>query len=45
VRTPDEYRALAAPSFARVDVVVEHSPLHIPHTAAVLVCSDPKVQL
>jgi SAM-dependent methyltransferase len=43
VRTPAEYRALAEPSFARVDVVVEHSPLHIPHTAAVLVCTDPKV--
>jgi SAM-dependent methyltransferase len=43
VRTPDEYRALAQPSFADVDVVVEHSPLHIPHTAAVLVCTKPKV--
>jgi SAM-dependent methyltransferase len=44
VRTPEGYRALAARSFARVDVVVEHSPLHIPHTAAVLVCTEPKPQ-
>lgn len=44
VRTPDRYRALAEPSFARIDVVVDHSPLHIPHTAAVLVCTAPKMQ-
>jgi len=44
VRTSDDYRALAAQSFARVDVVVDHSPLHIPHTAAVLVCTAPKMQ-
>jgi SAM-dependent methyltransferase len=44
VRTADDYRALAAPSFALVDVVVDHSPLHIPHTAAVLICTAPKMQ-
>jgi SAM-dependent methyltransferase len=44
VRTTDDYRALAAQSFARVEVVVDHSPLHIPHTAAVLVCTAPKMQ-
>ncbi|MDQ6854905.1 MAG: hypothetical protein M3046_14640, partial [Actinomycetota bacterium] len=42
VRTPDEYRALAAPSFERVHVVIEQSPLHIPHTATVLECTTPK---
>jgi SAM-dependent methyltransferase len=44
VRTPDEYRDLAAPWFEHVDVVLDHTPLHIPHTAAVLVCTAPKPQ-
>lgn len=44
VRTPDQYRALALPSFERVELVVDHTPLHIPHTAAVLVCTTPKPQ-
>jgi SAM-dependent methyltransferase len=44
VRTPDEYRALAAPWFEHVDAVLDHSPLYIPHTAAVLVCTAPKSQ-
>ena len=44
VRTAEDYRALAARSFAHVDAVVDHSPLHIPHTAAVLVCTEPKPQ-
>jgi SAM-dependent methyltransferase len=42
VRTADEYRALAEPWFERVEVVLDHSPLRIPHTAAVLVCTAPK---
>jgi SAM-dependent methyltransferase len=42
VRTPEGYRALAARSFGRVDVVIDHSPLLIPHTAAVLVCTEPQ---
>lgn len=44
VRTADQYRALAASWFADVDVVVDHSPLHIPHTATVLVCTEPRIQ-
>jgi SAM-dependent methyltransferase len=43
VRTPDEYHALAAPWFEHVNVIVDHSPLYIPHTAAVLVCTAPKL--
>jgi SAM-dependent methyltransferase len=44
VRTVDQYRALAVQSFGHVEVVVEHSPLRIPHTAAVLVCTEPKLE-
>jgi SAM-dependent methyltransferase len=44
VRNPDEYSAIAARVFGRVDVVVDHSPLHIPHTATVLVCTEPRQQ-
>ncbi len=44
VRTPEQYRALAERSFECVGVVVDHSPLHMPHTAAVLVCTKPKVE-
>jgi len=44
VRTPDRYCALAEQSFARVDVLVNQSPLRIPHTTAVLVCAEPKLQ-
>jgi SAM-dependent methyltransferase len=44
VRTPDRYRALAEQSFARIEVLVDQSPLRIPHTTAVLVCTTPKVQ-
>jgi SAM-dependent methyltransferase len=44
VRTPDEYSAIAAPTFRRVEVVVDYSPLHIPHTATVLVCTEPRQQ-
>jgi len=44
VRTPDRYCALAEQSFARVDVLVDQSPLRIPHTTAVLVCAEPKLQ-
>jgi SAM-dependent methyltransferase len=42
VRTPNGYRVLAEHSFERVDVLVDHSPLRIPHTTAVLVCTTPK---
>jgi SAM-dependent methyltransferase len=44
VRTPEQYRALAEQSFECVGVVVDHSPLHMPHTAAVLVCAKPQVE-
>jgi SAM-dependent methyltransferase len=44
VRTPEQYRALAQQSFERVGTVVDHSPLHMPHTAAVLVCTEPKAE-
>lgn len=44
VRTPDRYRTLALQSFACVEVLVDHSPLRIPHTTAVLVCTSPKPQ-
>jgi SAM-dependent methyltransferase len=41
VRTLDGYRALAEPSFGRVHSIIDHSPLRIPHTTAVLVCAEP----
>jgi SAM-dependent methyltransferase len=41
VRTSDGYRALAEEFFAEVDVRVDHRPLRIPHTTAVLVCTAP----
>lgn len=42
VRTPEEYKALAAPLFGDVRVEVRHDLARVPYTHVILECRDPR---